>query len=183
MLELSEIQSKKLPELQALAQTLKIENFKKLKKGELQAAIMSHAENAPKPSVEKAPEAAQNDNKSKRKRISDEEALQQAKEKEPNVDVEKPAVVEKKVEERTPIEPRVSTPKVEQEHRKPVQRQEKNAPRPAQNQNAPQNRKNTPQNRNNNQDNRPHHSNDQPGKNKYRSANYEFDGIIKTEGV
>lgn len=183
MLELSEIQSKKLPELQALAQTLKIENFKKLKKGELQAAIMSHAENAPKPSVEKAPEAAQNDNKSKRKRISDEEALQQAKEKEPNVDVEKPAVVEKKVEERTPIEPRVSTPKVEQEHRKPVQRQEKNAPRPTQNQNAPQNRKNTPQNRNNNQDNRPHHSNDQPGKNKYRSANYEFDGIIKTEGV
>lgn len=209
MLELSEIQSKKLPELQLLAETLKIENFKKLKKGELQAAILAHVESEPKQGVEKVQAADLHDNKLKRKRISDEEATQPSNEREESVEPIVPVVEKQRTEmrERKPREVREQKmPKAakeprefreprepnevresnepreakdEHEAKKTVVKQEKNVPR--QPQNPSQNRKNPVQNRN--QDNRPHHTNDQQTKNKYRSANYEFDGIIQTEGV
>lgn len=187
-----DIKSLKLPALQELAQQLKIENFKKLKKGELQESIMSHIASQPlataeEPKVESTSTAGTEESKPKRKRVSKK--------------MEQEAEVSTPKEEAKPTEP-AEEHQPEEQKKAPVAEEEQNSENTNDNEkrnnrqnNQKQNNKNQNPNQNQqrkgNQNQQRTNNADQPQqnhhqhqqKNKYRAANYEFDGIIKTEGV
>lgn len=194
-----DIKSLKLPALQDLAQQLKIENFKKLKKNELLDAISSFIEKQPLATpankVDENKEAKNTmpteEKKSKRKRVTTPEEDKVEKTKHIEAITESESTSEE-TSVKTNKQPRKSETTVENDSSEvttPIE-QEKNIrtnnPRQQNknpNQNPNQNRKVNPnQNRNNNSD-QPQQNHHHQQKNKYRAANYEFDGIIKTEGV
>ena len=188
MFDIEELKSFKLPDLQQVAEQLKIDGYKKLKKGELLDAVLGFINNQPK--VEEKVEAkadtkpakkdkAENlpaeEKKPKRKRVQNSEGEVQQKE----------AVVEEvkteKVENTSTEKKEETNPRVNkfQERANKSQDLKKN------NQNNQNQKKNNQSdNRNqNDQSQQNNHHNNQNQKNKYRAANYEFDGIIETEGV
>ena len=189
-----DIKSLKLPELQELAVEYKIDNFKKLKKGDLIEAIHNYLSNQPvektQPKVEeKVTEAVSDKNsKPKRKRVTN-----QAEENEAN-QAEKETVIEKEAQEviKQPIAKKApkNTKPIS-----PVAEEKENVESSSENENkerSKNNQKNQNNNQRNNNNKQRHQNSDQPQqhnnnhhqqKNKYRAANYEFDGIIKTEGV
>ena len=189
-----DIKSLKLPELQKLAVDYKIDNFKKLKKGDLIEAINNYLSNQPvektQPKVEeKVTEAVSDKNsKPKRKRVTN-----QAEENEAN-QAEKETVIEKEAQEviKQPIAKKApkNTKPIS-----PVAEEKENVESSSENENkerSKNNQKNQNNNQRNNNNKQRHQNSDQPQqhnnnhhqqKNKYRAANYEFDGIIKTEGV
>ena len=190
MFDIEELKSFKLPDLQQVAEQLKIDGYKKLKKGELLDAVLGFINNQPK--VEEKVEAkadtkpakkdkAENlpteEKKPKRKRVQNSEGEVQPKE----------AVVEEvkteKVENTSP-----ETEKKEENNprvNKFQERANKSQDLKKNNQNNQNQKKNNQSdNRNqNDQSQQNNHHNNQNQKNKYRAANYEFDGIIETEGV
>ena len=188
MFDIEELKSFKLPDLQQVAEQLKIDGYKKLKKGELLDAVLGFINSQPK--VEEKVEAkadtkpakkdkAENlpaeEKKPKRKRVQNSEGEVQQKE----------AVVEEvkteKVENTSTEKKEETNPRVNkfQERANKSQDLKKN------NQNNQNQKKNNQSdNRNqNDQSQQNNHHNNQNQKNKYRAANYEFDGIIETEGV
>lgn len=183
----NDIKLKKLPELQELAKTFNIPDYKKLKKGELQNAILEFLDNnsstvvatpAPKEKKEQKPKAVEvneetnssEEKKTKRKRVnSKEDKVEQSTEVTEVVNVE----------ETTPEKNDTTvdgTEQNDQEKKSRPQNQKNNNQQRNQNQ-----KKNNNQQRNNSSDQSNNQHQNQ--KNKYRAANYEFDGIIKTEGV
>src|SRR5690606_13248920 len=185
MFDLNELKSKKLDELQEIATGLKLKKVKQQKKMELIYSILDHqADN----SAQKKNENTTSEipfQKSERKRINTAK-----KEKTPPVAEETKPQKETKVEK-----PAAETPKDEQ---KPEQKTEqKNQPPAAKQSQANhshqhnkkkntnfQQRQNNPNNQNGNLHNTPNPNAQENGeKNKYRAANYEFEGIIDTEGV
>ncbi len=174
MFDIEKLKSFKLPELHEVAEQLKIEGFKKLKKGELQEAIFAYIQNQPKVKetkhvpedvvVEEVEEKVKEDKKPKRKRVnhSENEKVEQSKEssnqENTSISTENTSEIEKTEE---------SNPR--------VQKFQERA-------NKGQNLKKNPNNKNHNQNDQ-RNQNDQNQRNKYRAANYEFDGIIETEGV
>ncbi len=190
MFDIEELKSFKLPDLQQVAEQLKIDGYKKLKKGELLDAVLGFINSQPK--VEEKVEAkadtkpakkdkAENlpaeEKKPKRKRVQNSEGEVQQKE----------AVVEEvkteKVENTSP-----ETEKKEENNprvNKFQERANKSQDLKKNNQNNQNQKKNNQSdNRNqNDQSQQNNHHNNQNQKNKYRAANYEFDGIIETEGV
>ncbi len=193
----NDIKSKKLPELQALAQQFNIPDYKKMKKGELQTAILNFVDNQPSVVAEEKPKQApkakktkeveaktevepKEDVKPKRKRVSpkqDENPTSEEKETKSIPSSDEKVSTETKEENTTPTHTNVESSETNDQEKK--NRHPKN-----QNQNQQRNQKNQNQNqqrnqqRNNNSDQQ-----QQNQRNKYRAANYEFDGIIKTEGV
>ncbi len=188
MFDIEELKSFKLPDLQQVAEQLKIDGYKKLKKGELLDAVLGFINNQPK--VEEKVEAkadtkpakkdkAENlpteEKKPKRKRVQNSEGEVQQKE----------AVVEEvkteKVENTSTEKKEETNPRVNkfQERANKSQDLKKNNQN-----NQNQKKSNQSDNRNqNDQSQQNNHHNNQNQKNKYRAANYEFDGIIETEGV
>ncbi|VDH18252.1 Transcription termination factor Rho [Algoriella xinjiangensis] len=189
MFDIEKLKSFKLPDLQQVAEQLKVDGYKKLKKGELHDAILAQLQSQPKVEEVKAepkkpttakPDAKLNeDNKPKRKRVenSDNEKTEQ------QVEV-KTTEIKAETTKETSTTTETEVEKVESNDQKPQKNQDRNNRNPNQNPNQKKNNhnKNTnqsdqrPQNENN-------HNNHQNQKNKYRAANYEFDGIIQTEGV
>ena len=191
MFDLNELKAKKVDELLEIATNLKIKRAKQQKKMELIYSILDHqADNS---AQEKTENEKDGENKAKRprKKFTPQESSNSPKEV-------KPEIVE------TPKE-KVEAPKSENSQNKPTpkqQNQQNNTTQPNQNQS------NQPQ-QNNNRTNNPHHNKKKQGgnfqhknqnpnqnqnqgnsqtqetseKNKYRAANYEFEGIIDTEGV
>ncbi|MGB6084569.1 transcription termination factor Rho [Moheibacter sp.] len=191
MFDLNELKTKKVDELLEIATNLKIKKAKQQKKMDLIYSILDHqADNS---AQEKTENEADGENKAKRprKKFTPQESSNSPKEV-------KPEIVE------TPKE-KVEAPKSENSQNKPTpkqQNQQNNTTQPNQDQS------NQPQ-QNNNRTNNPHHNKKKQGgnfqhknqnsnqnqnqgntqtqetseKNKYRAANYEFEGIIDTEGV
>ena len=189
MFDIEKLKSFKLPDLQQVAEQLQVDGYKKLKKGELHDAILTKLQSqpqveevkeAPKTTAVETPKVEKKEvQKQKRKRVenSDSEKVEQQTEvKTPEIKAE--TIIETSTTTETEVE------KVESNDQKPQKNQDRNNRNPNQNPNQKKNNhnKNTnqsdqrPQNENN-------HNNHQNQKNKYRAANYEFDGIIQTEGV
>lgn len=184
MFDLNELKSKKLDELQEIAIGLKLKKVKQQKKMELIYSILDHqADNsAQKKNENNTPEIPFQ--KSERKRIN----INTAKKEKTS-----PVAEETKPEKEAKVEkPAAETPKDEQ---KPEQKTEQKTQSPAAKQgqaNHPHqhNKKKNPnfQQRQNHPNGNTHHTpnpnvQENGDKNKYRAANYEFEGIIDTEGV
>ena len=184
----NDIKSKKLPELQEIAQQFKIDNFKKLKKAELIQAIESHINTlplaTPEVKTEKETTSSNEEKKNKRKRVNNKvEKIDSIVEENPSNNEVKEEVTVTKKEEAISTEDS-NTNDSNEEDQSQDQNQEKKNRQNNQKNNNQRNQNNPRNNKQNNrnadqQQNNQHHQQ----KNKYRAANYEFDGIIKTEGV
>ncbi|MGV0925318.1 transcription termination factor Rho [Empedobacter tilapiae] len=190
MFDIEELKSFKLPDLQQVAEQLKIDGYKKLKKGELLDAVLGFINSQPK--VEEKVEAkadtkpakkdkAENlpteEKKPKRKRVQNSEGEVQQKEAvAEEVKTEKVENTSTETEKKEENNPRVNKFQERANKSQDLKKNNQN------NQNQNQKKNNQSDNRNqNDQSQQNNHHNNQ--KNKYRAANYEFDGIIQTEGV
>ena len=190
MFDIEKLKSFKLPDLQQVAEQLQVDGYKKLKKGELHDAILTKLQSqpqveevkeAPKTTAVETPKVEKKEvQKQKRKRVenSDSEKVEQQTEvKTPEIKAE--TIIETSTTTETEVE------KVESNDQKPQKNQDRNNRNPNQNPNQKKNNhnKNNNQSDQRSQNENNHNNNHQNQKNKYRAANYEFDGIIQTEGV
>ena len=184
MFDINELKSKKLDELQEIAGGLKIKKVKQQKKMDLIYSILDHqADHSAQKKNENAEVPKAEPEKKQRKRVSapKENVTETA---EPVKEQKAPGPKKETVQETT----------------------QTNQPQQNRNQNQNQNPNQNPNNQRHNNPNHPHKkkqhngnfqqknnqnqqntqnnaSADAPEKNKYRAANYEFEGIIDTEGV
>ena len=207
MFEISELKAKTLAELQVVAKSIGVAKISQLKKLDLvyqildtQAADPSKAE---KTLVAPKKEEPIKIEKPKRKRV-----IKNSQAIERQVDVEKPQIIEAPAVEIAKVEPIVTErPKPNPRPRKPLvkkdaqvneqknevvskPKEEKQEQKPANQPNKPQqNRNNPPQsnkNKNNNQNRdkaNNSRSNGNKSTNRYKDPDFEFDGIIESEGV
>ena len=190
MFDIEELKSFKLPDLQQVAEQLKIDGYKKLKKGELLDTVLAFINTQPKveesvetkaetkPAVkEKAQEKTENlpveEKKPKRKRVQNPEVETHQKETiQEEVKIEKMDNTSEEIDKNEEKNPRVNKFQERANKSQDLKKnnnQKRNNPSDQRNQNEPSQQNN--------------HPNQQNQKNKYRAANYEFDGIIQTEGV
>ena len=181
MLEISELKAKKLPELQELANTLKVPKYRTLKKLDLVYQILDYQAanpNAVKAIVSEIPKEA----------------------------VSEPAAT--KTEERSPRPPRHKPNPRPKKEVQTQQGQTQKSEQPSQTSNESQSNEKKPQHKNKNTDNRQQNDNRQKGgndnkrpprdnkpkqdnrnngnkdsRNRYKEPDFEFDGIIESEGV
>ncbi len=168
MFEISLLKEKTLADLQEIAKTLGLTKISQLKKSDLIYKILDHQADSDAAATEEKPAA-----KPKRKRIvkkSPEETNNDS-----NQEADKPTqpvVAETPKEASTPVKP---------EPKRQENRQQKN---PNQKQKDSQNNNNNRQEKNNNRNqNKKNSGNSNNNGNKYRDPDYEFDGIIESEGV
>ncbi|MFK7749753.1 MAG: transcription termination factor Rho [Kordia sp.] len=222
MLEISELKSKKLPELQEIAKTLSVPKYRTLKKLDLIYKILDLQASNPEsvaPITKTEPKAKAEESQSKRKRIK----------REPNQRTEKPqsppapkanapqkAAAPQKKQAPTPSEK--STPQASKQQNKPAHKaadknQKNTAPQAKKedskkseneasdatdNNSKKNNNNNKKQNNNNKHNNKKDHSQqnkhnkkdhshknngNKDQRNRYREPDFEFDGIIESEGV
>ncbi|HJD86353.1 MAG TPA: transcription termination factor Rho, partial [Empedobacter falsenii] len=190
MFDIEKLKSFKLPDLQQVAEQLKIDGYKKLKKGELLDTVLAFINTQPKveesvktkaetkPAVkEKAQEKTENllveEKKPKRKRVQNPEVETHQKETiQEEVKIEKMDNTSEEIDKNEEKNPRVNKFQERANKSQDLKKnnnQKRNNPSDQRNQNEPSQQNN--------------HPNQQNQKNKYRAANYEFDGIIQTEGV
>ncbi len=186
MFDIEKLKSFKLPDLQQVAEQLQVDGYKKLKKGELHDAILEKLQN--QPAVEEVKEAPKNNKteevaeaavkeapKPKRKRVPSSENETTSKEV---VAEETPKSQGEVVEKQEKTEAEQSRVNKFQDRANKSQDLKKN------NQNNQNQKRNNNQNQSDNRNQNENNHNNHPNqKNKYRAANYEFDGIIQTEGV
>ena len=186
MFDIEKLKSFKLPDLQQVAEQLQVDGYKKLKKGELHDAILEKLQN--QPAVEEVKEAPKNNKteevaeaavkeapKPKRKRVPSSENETASKEV---VAEETPKPQGEVVEKQEKTEAEQSRVNKFQDRANKSQDLKKN------NQNNQNQKRNNNQNQSDNRNQNENNHNNHPNqKNKYRAANYEFDGIIQTEGV
>ena len=181
MLEISELKAKKLPELQELANTLKVPKYRTLKKLDLVYQILDYQAanpNAVKAIVSEIPKEA----------------------------VSEPAAA--KTEERSPRPPRHKPNPRPKKEVQTQQGQTQKSEQPSQTSNESQSNEKKPQHKHKNNDNRQQNDNRQKGgndnkkqardnkpkqdnrnngnkdsRNRYKEPDFEFDGIIESEGV
>lgn len=172
MFDISELKTKKLSDLQVIAKTIGLTKISQLKKLDLVYKILDAQAEA------SANEAKPKPEKPKRKRIAKSEAnTTQKQENKPAKKVEAKEVVEKK-ETVQKTSNKTEDKKQHQQNtddKKPQQQQQSQKQHPK-NQNRGHKNNNKNQNQNNSKQ---HHKNG----NKYRDPDFEFDGIIESEGV
>ena len=172
MFEIESLKQKKLPELQEIAEKIGVSKFRQLKKLDLVYQILDVQASNPTPKETKP------EQKAPRRRI------------------QKPAVREKSIESISKKEPIVNVDKVSDKSPKVItETKEKSSPdhvKPAEN--KQQNIPNKKPFKKPHKPNKPNHppSNNKPAKHagnstrrqgKYRDPDFEFDGIIESEGV
>ncbi|WP_166964738.1 transcription termination factor Rho [Yeosuana marina] len=183
MFEISQLNAKKLSELQEIAQKLNVPKYRSMKKSDLVYQILDHqaanpkavaevikpsetpAENkpaAPRPKKTRARIQKPSDKAPIKKEESTKEDVKTPEAK--NKPVDKP--VEKKKPEEKPVSNSTNTPN------KPNKPRDTNKNQPKREHNPQQKNQNKNQN-NGNKDNR----------NRYREPDFEFDAIIESEGV
>ena len=194
MYEISELKSKKLPDLQVIAKSIGVKRIAGLKKMDLIYQIIDFVSANPD-AIKKAPAA------SAPEAVPAQAEAVTSKAK-PNVSKPRPvkakkAVVEQKKEgvevvaESLPKEKEASNPQKNRNENpnKPAQQgnpNQKQNGNPNQRQNGNPNQKQNPNQRKNNNPNQkhkgePNHNKDK--RNRYREPDYEFEGIIDSEGV
>lgn len=174
MFEISELKAKTLAELQEIAKTIGLSKTSQLKKLDLVYQIIdTQAANPPK--SEKKPKVS----KPKRKRV--------VKQSTPEAKVENTKVEEKQVvKKEEPRQQKATTPT-----EKPATKEEEVKKNPVSNKkegsdNKPNHQKQKQHNQNNRNKNHNRDKNNQRNQkngNKYRDPDFEFDGIIESEGV
>jgi len=198
MFEISELKLKKLPELQELAKTLGVPKFKSLKKLDLVYQILDYQAANPKvvkaivpqttaPSTE-APKKEETsadrtkEHESRPRPARNENRKPNPRKKEDN----KPAVKTEASSEKT----EGSSEKTEntgdkREDNRPTKREPKPRPNPRDNNQGKSDNKPKPQQRENKQGNQKEHRNNgnKDSRNRYKEPDFEFDGIIESEGV
>ncbi|MEO0570364.1 MAG: transcription termination factor Rho [Bacteroidota bacterium] len=167
MFEITDLKSKKLPELQEIAKGLNIPKFKTIKKLDLVYQILDVQASNPSALADKKEEKPK-DQKPKRERAPRKtEKTETPKAEDSKKDTEK----EGKKEQASSKKEQVSSKN--DQHRQNGHHK---------NQNQNQNRRNNQNQRNNHQDRR--NSNfDKDLKNRYKEPEFEFDSIIESEGV
>jgi len=193
MLDISALKGKKLADLQEIAKTLNVSKYRQLKKLDLiyQILDIQAAEpktTAPAPSTSRKFENNSNQ-KSKRKRIpnnNQKNLFEKPADKAvaPKNDSEKQTAVSPKREINKPIIKRDSNPLPKTEN-KPAFKSEKvlNNPQTAEKKTVPQHPKKDDSKNRRPQHNNNKNPNEQKRQGKYRDPDYEFDGIIESEGV
>lgn len=183
MFEISDLKSKKLPELQEIAKGLKVPKFKTLKKLDLVYQILDLQAANPKvaaaiapTTTEEAPKPTEEKPKPKprpRTRVA------QSTKKDASTDAKPATAKETPVKKEAPQENEV----------KEVPEQKRPRPRPkSSNQSNNNNNKNSQQNNNHKKKPNPRTPHDKSNfdkdlKNRYKEPEYEFDSIIASEGV
>jgi transcription termination factor Rho len=174
MFEISDLKSKKLPELQEIAQGLKVPKFKTLKKLDLVYQILDLQAANPKATAEIASPAAVNSPKPrpKRSRVVTEKKTDHPKTQEAKTEAADTSetTVKKEAKEVHRPNPR---PNPNQNGKKDHQKGSQHHKNP--NQKKTHHQKNTQDKRNSNFD--------KDLKNRYKEPEFEFDSIITSEGV
>ena len=204
MFEISELKAKTLADLQVIAKSIGLSKTSQLKKLDLVYQILDTQAASPvKKTVSPETEEKQKTEKPKRKRVSKASTLEKETSKTieaPKVDAteEKPKqikkpqprpaakrAIQKKVEVKTENTSETDTetvaPKVEKKEPKLANTQNKTPQNKPQHKNQQNNKtKNTNQNRDKNSSNR---GNGNKSSNRFKDPDFEFDGIIQSEGV
>lgn len=189
MYDLNELKAKKLDELQEIATGLKIKRVKQQKKMDLIYSILDHqADNTAQ--MKNDPEQEEEPKKKRpRKTVKSETAatLTENPVAKPQPKEEKPKAEPKAMVEPKPKAPAKVADAPKEKEVKVVEDKKENVPAETQNQAGPK-QQGHQKNKKPNQNHKQHHQNNHPNhpqqdKNKYRAANYEFEGIIETEGV
>ena len=189
MFEISQLKEKSLVELQKIAKEIGLPKFSQLKKLDLVYQILDHQ--ADNPVKTSKPTNAKGPQKPKRKRIAKpkNEAPKPAsekpesKEKAPQKDVEKPSPqqelkLEEKKEESKPQQKHAPKKPQHNNPKKEVTAKEE-TPQVAKTENKPTNKPDHSKSKPQHKDQKGHKKNG----NRYRDPDYEFDGIIESEGV
>lgn len=202
MFEISELKAKTLADLQVIAKSIGLTKTSQLKKLDLVYQILdTQAANPTKISASSEKDTKPKTEKPKRKRVT--KAATTAKEsneaKATKTTVEKPTQEKKPTQK--PVAKKPAPKKAEPKTEKPVVENkdsdtkivENNQNKPQQNkpqqnkpqQNKPQHKNQQNQNKNQNQsrDKKPQVSRGNKSNNRYRDPDFEFDGIIESEGV
>jgi transcription termination factor Rho len=200
MFEISDLKSKKLPELQEIAQGLNVAKFKTLKKLDLVYQILDVQASNPKIVQERTDAATEESNTSKPKRsriVKSKPKESESKTATPNKQERKSVEAADKSstqnESATEAEEKKEDAKRERkprQHNNPTQAK-KDFQKAAPQQNASQ--QSTPQSNKQQHKKNPHHQKgnvdknnsnfDKDLKNKYKEPEFEFDSIIESEGV
>ena len=182
MFEISQLKEKTLVELQAIAKEIGLKKTSQLKKLELvyqildaQAATYSEQKKADE--VSRKPEGS----KGKRKRVGTVQEKPQQKPSEDSVSVKKTVTAEKQISKQIPKED--NSKKETQKEGKPIKKEVQNKQQNRNQQNNQKANSNNPNHKNNAHKNQSKDKNHNRSNNKYRDPDYEFDGIIESEGV
>ncbi|WP_299159324.1 transcription termination factor Rho [uncultured Tenacibaculum sp.] len=205
MFEISELKTKKLTDLQAIAKTIGLTKVSQLKKLDLVYKILdAQAEasaNEAKPKVEKTKRKriAKTENETVEKKQPEKKVVEKTETKTETKKVEVPVkAVEKKTEtkkevvaKKRPVETKKQVEgkkQVEEKKQVAVQNKQSSEVKQTGDDKKSQHANNRQQQRNN-RGNKPHNKNQNSNKphhksgNKYRDPDFEFDGIIESEGV
>ena len=187
MFEISDLKSKKLPELQEIAKGLKVPKFKTLKKLDLVYQILDLQAANPKVAAAIAPAVTEAVSKPAEVKPKPKPKPRPRPRVEKNTNKETNAPEKVASEKVTPAKVNVAKTENTQESdsKEPV---EQKRPRPRPKATNQPNKKNSPQNNNhkNKPNPRPTHDKsnfDKDLKNRYKEPEYEFDSIIASEGV
>ncbi len=167
MFEISDLKSKKLPELQEIAKGLNVPKFKTLKKLDLVYQILDLQAANPKAAAAVAPEKKAPTRKPKPRVARKVEAKKENTSKEaPAVEKEAPKAATKEVHK-----PRPRPRQTDSDNKKDFQK------------NTSQNKNQNNRNKNHSRSNHDKSNFDKDLKNRYKEPEYEFDSIIASEGV
>ena len=203
MLEIAELKSKKLPELQEMARELKIPKYRTIKKLDLiykildlQATRSPAAVTNSKVVETKAPTSGGSDEdrskKLRRPRTVKREAITPASSKKEKENITSPTNSQNTYERKPHPDSNQGYQNQNREERRPrPQRQDKPYVKKQNNDNYQNNKSSFYQNNQNNQNNNPNsnhqnsHANNgnKDARNRYKEPDYEFDAIIESEGV
>jgi len=195
MFDIKELKSLKLPDLQNVAEQLKIDGYKKLKKGELLDAVLAFINSQPKAEEPKAQKPKVKEAKAKEKKVINESTPVEENDKLPKENKKRKRVPTTEVDNQPKVNEQNKAEEKNSETTDKVQKTEetnsrvnKFQERSNKSQDLRKNNQNNQKKNNNNHSseknqNENNHQNNQNQRNKYRAANYEFDGIINTEGV
>src|SRR5690606_29801153 len=180
MFNINKLKNKKLDELQSIASDLKIKKVKQQKKMDLIYNILDHqADTSSKNKNENNTEVEAKPERKQRKRVPTTSEKAPPPQNQEQKKEEKPETNIPQTKPETPSENIQNQQKAQQN----FQRNNSNNPSHKK-KNNPHHQKQNHQNQNT-QNQNPNNGNqsDNTEKNKYRASNYEFEGIIDTEGV
>lgn len=182
MYDINQLKAKKLPDLKDIAESLSIKKFKTLKKQELVYAILDHQAANPAVSSDNTTESKPQENDNKPKQDSKPQAQEPKKESKPNPPKEKTQASAEGSADKS-NDNRSSDKQDNKRPRKEHKPQNRNQARD--NNNSNNNNKGGGQDNRSQQDNRGQQDNRNRSGNRHqnRPKEYEFDGIVVSEGV
>jgi len=190
MFEISQLNEKKLSDLQEIAQKLNVPKYRSLKKADLVYQILDHQatnpkavaaviEPTPQPTTVNTPEKKE-EKKPRQRVVKPVKKAPVKKEEKTVVDNTVAPIEEKAPQEIKEVKKTVNTPKPRVQNERPNDKQQKPPHQKREhNQNQPQKSPNPHKNqKNGNVD-----AGNKDGRNRYREPDFEFDAIIESEGV